>query len=102
MRSYAEATGRPWFILSAEHGLVSPDTWLELYERYLPDTSRDYRRAWGQKVAAQLQESLGSLAGLVIDVHDWACFAGYPGASMARHALGGTMPTYKVGYFVGS
>lgn len=54
MRTYAEATGLPWFILSAEHGLISPEEWLEPYERYLPDTSRDYRRAWGQKVAAQL------------------------------------------------
>lgn len=29
MRAYAESTGRPWFILSAEHGLVSPDGLLE-------------------------------------------------------------------------
>lgn len=36
MRAYAEASGLPWFILSAEHGLVSPDEWLEPYERYLP------------------------------------------------------------------
>ncbi len=40
MRAYAEASGRPWFILSAEHGLVSPEEWLEPYERYLPDTAR--------------------------------------------------------------
>ena len=39
MRAYAETTGLPWFILSAEHGLVSPDEWLEPYERYLPATA---------------------------------------------------------------
>ena len=69
MRAYAEATGLPWFILSAEHGLVRPDEWLEPYERYLPDTSSDYRHAWGLKVAAQLEEAVGPLVGLVVDVH---------------------------------
>lgn len=37
-RRYAESSGRPWFILSAEHGLVGPEEWLAPYERYLPDT----------------------------------------------------------------
>ena len=54
--------GLPWFILSAEHGLVGPNEWLEPYERYLPDTSRDYRRRWGAKVAAQLEQAIGSLS----------------------------------------
>ena len=74
MRTYAEATGLPWFILSAEHGLISPDEWLEPYERYLPETSRDYRRAWGQKVAAQLEHAVGSLDGLFVDVHAGAAY----------------------------
>lgn len=74
MRTYAEATGLRWFILSAEHGLISPDEWLEPYERYLPETSRDYRRAWGQKVAAQLEHAVGSLDGLFVDVHAGAAY----------------------------
>jgi hypothetical protein len=74
MRTYAEATGLPWFILSAEHGLISRDEWLEPYERYLPETSRDYRRAWGQKVAAQLEHAVGSLDGLFVDVHAGAAY----------------------------
>lgn len=74
MRTYAEASGRPWFILSAEHGLVSPDEWLEPYERYLPDTSREYRRAWGEKVAGQLEQAVGSLSHVVIDVHAGAAY----------------------------
>jgi hypothetical protein len=74
MRTYAEASGRPWFILSAEHGLVSPDDWLEPYERYLPDTSREYRRAWGQKVAEQLEQAVGSLSGVLVDVHAGAAY----------------------------
>jgi hypothetical protein len=74
MRTYAEASGRPWFILSAEHGLVRPDDWLEPYERYLPDTSREYRRLWGDKVAEQLEHALGSLSGVLIDVHAGAAY----------------------------
>lgn len=69
MRSYAEQTGAPWLILSAEHGLVGPDDWLEPYERYLPDTSRDYQRAWGWQVAEKLDAALGPLTGMVIEVH---------------------------------
>jgi hypothetical protein len=60
--------------LSAEHGLVSPEDWLEPYERYLPNTSRDYRRAWGEQVAEQLELAVGSLAGLVVDVHAGAAY----------------------------
>ncbi|MEP9362191.1 DUF6884 domain-containing protein [Nocardioides sp. CN2-186] len=74
MRGYAEASGRPWFILSAEHGLVGPEDWLEPYERYLPDTSRDYRLAWGEKVAEQLESAGGPLSGLVLDVHAGAAY----------------------------
>ena len=74
MRRYAEATGLRWFILSAEHGLVAPDEWLEPYERYLPDTSRDYRRSWGERVACQLEHAVGPLAGVVVDVHAGAAY----------------------------
>ncbi len=74
MRGYAESTGLPWFILSAEHGLVRPDEWLEPYERYLPNTSRSYRSSWGNQVAAQLTQSLGPLEGVVVDVHAGAAY----------------------------
>ena len=34
MRAYAIATGEPWFILSAKHGLVDPETVLDPYDEY--------------------------------------------------------------------
>jgi Family of unknown function (DUF6884)/GIY-YIG catalytic domain len=74
MRGYAEATRLPWFILSAEHGLVSPDDWLEPYERYLPDAPREYRRAWGEQVVRQLRQAAGPLDGLVLDIHAGAAY----------------------------
>lgn len=68
-RAYAERGGAPWYILSAEHGLVAPDEWLAPYERYLPDTSPEYRRAWGTWIAARLQILEGPLRGKTIEIH---------------------------------
>ncbi len=44
-RIYAEQLNVPWFILSAEYGLVAPDEWLSPYERYLPSTPAEYQAA---------------------------------------------------------
>jgi hypothetical protein len=68
-RAYAEESGVPWFILSAEHGLVTPDEWLSPYERYLPDTPAAFRSAWGIWAAARLQLLAGSLSERVIETH---------------------------------
>jgi len=34
MREYAEATGKPWKILSAKHGLVDPEDVVEPYDAF--------------------------------------------------------------------
>lgn len=68
-RRYAEARGLPWFILSAEYGLVAPDEWISPYERYLPDTPPSYRSAWAAWVAARLEMMIGPLSGTTIEVH---------------------------------
>lgn len=68
-REYAEHSGLPWFILSAEHGLVAPDEWHSPYERYLPETSPSFRRVWGIWVVERLELLAGSLAGRTIEIH---------------------------------
>ncbi|KUI22740.1 hypothetical protein AU193_10595 [Mycobacterium sp. GA-1285] len=68
-RAYAEKARVPWFILSAEHGLVAPDEWLAPYERYLPETPASYRRAWGVWVAARLELLAGPLQDKIIEIH---------------------------------
>ena len=73
-RAYAEKAGSPWFILSAEHGLVGPDEWLAPYSRYLPETPGRYRDAWGEWVAARLELLHGDLSGKVIEVHAGAAY----------------------------
>jgi hypothetical protein len=43
-RAHAESAGCPWFILSAQHGLVDPTTVLAPYDLRLSRTSSDYRQ----------------------------------------------------------
>lgn len=68
-RGYAERAGLPWFILSAEHGLVAPEEWLGPYDRYLPDTPRSYRRVWGMWVTERLELLAGPLRGQAFEIH---------------------------------
>lgn len=73
-RAYAERTQLPWFILSAEHGLVAPDEWLAPYERYLPDTPPSFRAAWGAWVIERLRLLAGPLTGKVVEIHAGAAY----------------------------
>jgi hypothetical protein len=68
-RAYAERAGVPWFILSAEHGLVGPDEWLAPYERFLPETPPSYRVAWGDWVVARLELLAGPLRDKTVEIH---------------------------------
>ncbi|MCA9316798.1 MAG: hypothetical protein KDB73_15035 [Planctomycetes bacterium] len=49
-RRHAEATGDPWFILSAKYGLLHPDAWIEPYEQTLDGLSPDSLTAWQARV----------------------------------------------------
>ncbi len=74
-KAYAESRRCPWFILSAEHGLVRPDQLLAPYDRALKSQSVEYRRAWGERVATRLHEELDGLQGHVVEVHAGAAYA---------------------------
>jgi uncharacterized HhH-GPD family protein len=68
-RDLAERGGQPWFVMSAEHGLVAPQEWLAPYDRYLGDTPESYRRVWGAWVVARLELLTGDLRGRTVEVH---------------------------------
>lgn len=72
-RAYAEHSGVPWFILSAENGLVAPG---RMAERYLGETSASYRSAWGEWVVARLELLVGPLSGKVIEIHAGRAYLG--------------------------
>ena len=61
-RRYAEASGRLWFILSAEHGLVPPGRLVEPYERTLNTMGIADRRAWAKRVDRDLAEIVPDLS----------------------------------------
>ena len=68
-RTYARATGAPWFVLSAEYGLLSPDQVVGPYERSIATVPPAYREAWGPWVLARLETLTGPLRRLRIEVH---------------------------------
>jgi hypothetical protein len=68
-RAHVEAAGMPWFILSAEHGLVDPATRIAWYDRTLNTMSAEERRAWGERVLRQLREQVGDLRGITFELH---------------------------------
>lgn len=68
-RARAEATGAPWYILSAKYGLVHPDTPVEDYDVYLPETPTHYRREWARRVLADLDSVVGDVRGKVVEIH---------------------------------
>lgn len=59
-RRYVEQSCDQWFVLSARHGLVRDDEWLEPYDETLNDQSAASKRGWADKV-------LGALDALGVD-----------------------------------
>jgi hypothetical protein len=57
-RTFVERTGSPWFILSAEHGLVPAEQVIAPYERTLNNMPIEDRRRWAQRVLAQMRERM--------------------------------------------
>lgn len=54
MRRFAQSNADRWFILSAEHGLVAPETVIEPYERTLNRMAAQERRVWAARVLESL------------------------------------------------
>lgn len=55
-RAYVQRECDSWLILSALHGVLTPDQLVEPYSMYLPAQSAIYRAAWRRRVAEQLAE----------------------------------------------
>ena len=65
-RAVVEATGRPWYILSAKHGLVDPHAVIEPYEKTLNDMSKNERISWSRKVMHALDPNLAGVDSIAI------------------------------------
>lgn len=65
-RSYVEATGWPWYILSAEYGLLDPDTVVRPYEKTLNTMPVAERKTWAERVLQSLGPKLEGIDRVVI------------------------------------
>ena len=68
-RAYAEASGQPWAILSAEHGLVQPDQVIAPYDRSMKPASALYRFAWSRSAADRVIELCRRLGIDAVELH---------------------------------
>lgn len=65
-RAIVEATEKPWYILSAKHGLVDPHAVIEPYEKTLNDMSKNERTDWSRKVMRALDPNLAGVDSIAI------------------------------------
>jgi len=65
-RLYVEHSGCPWFILSAEHGLVDPESVVAPYEKTLNHMGVRERREWAAKVVGQMGNVLPQTDSIVV------------------------------------
>jgi len=74
-RGYADQRGLPWFVLSAEHGLLRPDDLVAPYDVELKAQPASYRRVWGAWVIERLRREVGTLTGVRLEVHAGDAYA---------------------------
>jgi len=74
-RTCAEEQGLPWFVLSAEKGLLRPDDLVAPHDLDLEAQPASYRLAWGAWVIERLRHEVGSLKGVRLEVHAGDAYA---------------------------
>jgi hypothetical protein len=76
-RAWVERTCDRWFILSAKHGLVEPGRVLAPYDETLTDLPRTARRSWSALIIRALEEALGEVSGVVMELHAGSAYLDY-------------------------
>ncbi|AMK26834.1 MULTISPECIES: DUF6884 domain-containing protein [Sphingomonadaceae] len=65
-RAYVERQGGAWFILSAKHGLIAPETVIAPYDETLGAMKAGARRLWGARVIEAMAEQIDAAAPLIV------------------------------------
>lgn len=73
-RRYAEATGRPWFIFSAEHGIIDPEVVIAPYDVAMSKLPVEQVRSKGRQAVDQLEALVGRLSGKTFEIHAGASY----------------------------
>ena len=66
VRTLVETQGWPWFILSAQHGLVHPDKEIAAYEKTLNAMRVAERQAWANMVMEELKAHVDCVQSVVV------------------------------------
>ena len=66
VRRYVEASGDPWYVLSAKYGLVAPGQVLAPYDETLNKMKIAERRAWANRAIAQMDQLMPSVRTVVV------------------------------------
>lgn len=89
-RAYVQHSCDRWFILSAEHGVLSPSDELEPYDVTLVGASLRVKREWSGRVLGELREAIGDLEGVTFEIHAGKDYWGY-GLADSLRAAGATV-----------
>ena len=73
-RRYAESTGMPWYVLSAEHGVLDPDEVIEPYDRYMERENRAYREQWSRVAASDVLSKCQEHGVTAVELHAGAAY----------------------------
>ena len=65
-RQLVEASGDPWFILSAKYGLVKPNQVITPYDETLSNMSKAKRQEWALLVEQQMEQELAPASEAVV------------------------------------
>ena len=68
-RRWVEMSCDRWFILSAKHGLITPEQAVQPYDEALTNKNTAERRSWAAFVLEQLCDRLGDLGSHRFEIH---------------------------------
>lgn len=73
-RRYAESSGVPWFIFSAEHGIIDPEVVIAPYDVAMSRLPVEQVQAKGRQAVDQLEALVGPLRGKTFEIHAGASY----------------------------
>jgi len=73
-RRYAESSGVPWFIFSAEHGIIDPELVIAPYDVAMSRLPVERVQAKGRQAVDQLEALVGPLRGKTFEIHAGASY----------------------------
>jgi len=99
-RAYVERTCDRWFILSALHGVVDPESVIAPYDVTLNGLGVGRRRSWSAEVVTVLEQRLGTLAGIDFEMHAGANYCDW-GLVDGLRTRGGSVTNLTTGLSMG-